>query len=160
MCVGCIVCRAMDDIVHLGYSSQRPPIDVPIDLECDFPSGFEDDQPLTYFSHVPSRGGMRSKGRSNSERSTCVSSQSKAPLGHKVRGPNWSESKMFVLLDRIESNGMGVIIVKSLPLQSLCMEPLRGNWCWLVAQVWLISGRGTRTKLPTNGMDSSRITRS
>ena len=61
MCVGCIVCRAMDDTVHLGDSSQYPAANVPIDLNCDFQSEFLDSQVPTRSTPVLLRGGLHSR---------------------------------------------------------------------------------------------------
>ena len=84
MCVGWFVSRAMDDIVHLIESSPCPSTQVPIDVDCNFPSGFEDDQVLPTFAPVPSRGGMHSRGTSISGRFASVFLPSEAPLSHKV----------------------------------------------------------------------------
>ena len=88
----------MDDIVHLGDGSQCPSSQVPIDVDCDFPSEFVDDQMQTPFRPTVPRGVPRGRGRSSTGRSTLVSSQSQASLGHKVPGPNWTEAEMLVLI--------------------------------------------------------------
>ena len=97
----------MDDTVHLGDSSQWPANGVPISLDCDLLAEFLDDHVPASFAPVPSRGGLRPRGRSNSGRSTSVSSQSEATLSHKVRGPNWTEAEMLILIGqkRLEWNG-------------------------------------------------------
>lgn len=97
----------MDDTVDLGDSSNWPANGVPIDLDCDLHAEFLDDQVPASFAPVPSRGGLRRRGRSNSGRSTSVSSQSEATLSHKVRGPNWTEAEMLILIGqkRLEWNG-------------------------------------------------------
>ena len=92
----------MEDIVHLGDNSQRAAIEVPLDLDCEFPSEFESEQPPPSFAPVPSRGGQRSRGRGSRGRSMSGSSQSEAPLAHKVRGPNWTEAEMLVLIAQNE----------------------------------------------------------
>ena len=93
--------------MHLGDSSQWPANGVPISLDCDLLAEFLDDHVPASFAPVPSRGGLRPRGRSNSGRSTSVSSQSEATLSHKVRGPNWTEAEMFILIgqSRLEWNG-------------------------------------------------------
>ena len=98
---------AMDDIVHLGDSSQCPSSQVRVDDDHDFQYGFEDDQLPPPSAHVPSRGGLRPRGTTFSGRSTSVSSPSEAPFPHKVRGPNWTEAEMLVLIGqkRIEWDG-------------------------------------------------------
>ena len=88
----------MDDTVNLGDSSQWPTNAVPIDLDCDLPAEFVEDRVPVCFAPVPSRGGLRPRGRSNSGRSTSVSSQSEAATTNKVRGPNWTEAEMLVLI--------------------------------------------------------------
>jgi hypothetical protein len=88
----------MDDTVHLGDNSQWPANGVPIDLDCDLPAEFLEDRVPTSFPPVPSRGGLRPRGRSGSGRSASVSSQSEATTSHKVRGPNWTEAEMLILI--------------------------------------------------------------
>ena len=105
--MGCIVCEAMDDAVHLGDSSQYPANGVRIDLDCDVPAEFVEDQVPVCFAPVPSRGGLRPRGRSTPGRSSSVSSQSEPTTTHKVRGPNWTEAEMLVLIGqkRLEWDG-------------------------------------------------------
>ena len=86
--------------MHLGDTSQCPSSQVRMEDDFGFQSGFEDDQLLPPFAPLPSRGGLRPRGASASARSTSVSSPSEAPLPHKVRGPNWTEAKMLVLIGR------------------------------------------------------------
>lgn len=93
--------------MNLGDSSQWPTNAVPIDLDCELPGEFVEDQVPVCFAPVPSRGGLRPRGRSNSGRSSSVMSQSDAATTHKVRGPNWTEAEMLVLIGqkRIEWDG-------------------------------------------------------
>ena len=104
---GCIVWQSMDDTVHLGDSSQWPASGVPIDLDCDLPAEFVEGQVPLCFAPVPARGGLRPRGRSSSGRTNFVSSQSDETITHKVRGPNWTEAEMLVLIGqkRIEWDG-------------------------------------------------------
>ena len=97
----------MEDFVHLGDTSQCPSSQVRVEDDHDFQSGFEDDQLPPLFAPLPSRRGSRPRGTNLSGRSTSVSSPSKAPLLHKVRGPNWTEAEMLVLIGhkRIEWDG-------------------------------------------------------
>lgn len=92
------LCHAMDDIVHLGDSSQCPSTQLPLDSECGFPTDFLDNWMPVPCVVAAARGGVCGRGRSISKRSPPVSSQSQSTLPHKVRGPNWTEAKMFVLI--------------------------------------------------------------
>ena len=97
----------MDDIVHLGENSQRPSAQLPLDVENDLLYGLcDDDIPV---SNVPgvARAVQRGGGRSLDARSTPISSQSQGAMPHKVRGPNWTEVEMLVLIGqkRIEWDG-------------------------------------------------------
>ena len=100
-------CVAMDDIVHLGENSECPSTQLPLDLDFDPPNGLGDEQVPVSRIPAASRGGLRPSGRSSTRRSTPVSSQSQAALSHKVRGPNWTEAEMLVLIGqkRIEWDG-------------------------------------------------------
>ena len=97
----------MDDAVHLGGCSQCPSTQVPIDMDDGFPSEFVDDEVPLSNVPAPSRGGVRGRGRSNTGRSSSVSSHTEAALLHKVRGPNWTKAEMLVLIGqkRIEWDG-------------------------------------------------------
>ena len=103
----CILCQRMDDFGDLGGSTQCPSSQVPIDLEGDFPSEFLEDPTLVPCPTPSTRGGLQRRGRSGTGRSMSVSSQSQATLPHKVRGPNWTEAEMFILIGqkRIEWDG-------------------------------------------------------
>ena len=98
---------AMDDTVRLGASSQWPSNQVPIELDEDFTTEFGEEQ--VHLSNVPepSKGGRRGRGRSSTLRSSSVSSHTEAAAPHKVRGPNWTEEEMLVLIGqkRIEWDG-------------------------------------------------------
>ena len=99
--------RAMDDIVDLGENSQRPSVQLPVDVEIEVPYGLCDDD--IQGSYVPgaAREVPRGRGRSSNGRSTPAFSQSQAAMPHKVRGPNWTEAEMLVLIGqkRIEWDG-------------------------------------------------------
>jgi hypothetical protein len=102
-----IGCWAMEDTVHLGDSSHYPSTQRAIDLEDDFPTEFANDQVLVSFAARTSRGGGRGRGRSTTGRSSSVSSHTDGAPPHKVRGPNWTEAEMLVLIGqkRIEWDG-------------------------------------------------------
>ena len=99
----------------------------------------------THFMTAVARGVPHGMGRSNTGRSTPVSSQSQVLLPHKVRGPNWTEVKMFVLIGqkRIEWDRRHNCI--NILWQSLCTVPLQGNWSLQVAWLWLVPGKGRRS---------------
>ena len=97
----------MEDIVHLGDNSQFLSTQLPLDPECCFPSDILDDQMPVPCVAVSARGAVHGRGRSTRGRSTPASSQSQATLSHKVRGPNWTEAEMLVLIGqkRLEWDG-------------------------------------------------------
>ena len=100
---------AMEDTVHLGDYTQCPSTQVPDDADADFAAEFLDDQdqvssqPVGRSANVQGRG----RGRSSTGRASLVSSQPRAPPPHKVRGPNWTEAEMLILIGqkRIEWDG-------------------------------------------------------
>ena len=93
--------------MHLGESSQCPSTQVPSDVDAEFAADFLDDQVSVSFGTSAGRGFMRGRGRSTTGRSSSVSSQLRAAPPHKVRGPNWTEAEMFVLIGqkRLEWDG-------------------------------------------------------
>ena len=97
----------MEDAVHLGDSSHYPSTQLPIDLEAVSPAEVAEDQVPVSLAPATSRGGFRGRGRSNTGRSSSVSSHTEAAFPHKVRGPNWTEAEMLVLIGqkRIEWDG-------------------------------------------------------
>ena len=97
----------MEDIVHLGESSQYPSTQGPADVEADFVPDFLDDQVPVSARASAGLGSVRGRGRSHSGRASPVSSRSRATPSHKVRGPNWTEAEMLVLIGqkRIEWDG-------------------------------------------------------
>ena len=97
----------MDDVVHLGESSQCPSTQVPLNVDCGFPLEFEDDQLPVHSAPATARGVLRGRGGSNPGRSASFSSQSQVAVPHKVRGPNWTETEMLILINqkRIEWDG-------------------------------------------------------
>ena len=102
-----IVCCSMEEIVHLGDTSQHPSARSPIDLDGEFEADFVEE--LTNLPHAPTgrRNGARAVGASSTPRSSCIPADSQAAPAHKVRGPNWTEAEMFVLIaqKRIEWDG-------------------------------------------------------
>ena len=102
-----IVYSAMEDTVHLGDYTQCPSTQVPIEADGDFAADFLDDQVQLSPQPVGRSGNARGRGRSNPGRASSVSSQPHAPPPHKVRGPNWTEAEMLILIGhkRIEWDG-------------------------------------------------------
>lgn len=88
----------MDDIVALGDNSQCPSTQVPVYVDCDFQPDSVNDQPSSAAAASPARGPVRTGGRTSTARSTPNCSQSQAAPSHKVRGPNWTEAEMLVLI--------------------------------------------------------------
>ena len=90
--------QVMDDIVHLGDNSQRPSAQLPLGVENDLAYDLcDEDIPVSYFAGAAREvqcGGRRSLNG----HSTPISSQSQAAMPHKVRGPNWTEAEMLVLI--------------------------------------------------------------
>lgn len=88
----------MDDIVALGDNSQCPSTQVPVYADCDIQPDTVNDQRSLAAAAPSARGPVRIGGRSNTARSTPNCSQSQAVPSHKVRGPNWTEAEMMVLI--------------------------------------------------------------
>ena len=97
----------MDDVVNLGDSSQCPTTRGPAAADGEFPAEFLEGEEPVSFVPLAGRGSVRGRGRTNSGRSSPLCFQSNAPLPHKVRGPNWTEAEMLVLIGqkRIEWDG-------------------------------------------------------
>ena len=97
----------MDDIVRLEDNTHSPSNPLPLDTDFELPTELVDDEVPLSFVGGPSRGGFRARGRSRTSRSTPVSSQTQAAASQKVRGPNWTEAEMLVLIGqkRIEWDG-------------------------------------------------------
>jgi hypothetical protein len=100
-------CSFMDDIVHLGENSQDPANGVPADVDGDWGSEYVDDEVPVSCGPPSARGASRGRGRVISQRSLPSPSLSQATQPQKVRGPNWTEAEMLVLIaqKRIEWDG-------------------------------------------------------
>ena len=107
VCMCWLRSQELDDIVALGDNSQCPFTQVPLDADYDFQPDFVDGHVRTTSATQSARGPVRTGGRSYTARSTPNSSQSQAAPLHKVRGPNWTEAKLLVLIGqkRIEWDG-------------------------------------------------------
>ena len=101
-------CAAMtDDIVDLSDCSQIPSTQRPFDGGCDFGLEFLDTSPPAYSAPAATKLSGRGQGVSSAPRSLSAPLQPAAPVSQKVRGPNWTEFEVLVLIDqkRIEWDG-------------------------------------------------------
>ena len=88
----------MEDIVDLGDTSHSPSTELPNDVDCEFGTHFLDSQTTQPFAAAVSRGGGRSRGRVAAGRCLSGQAQTRSALPHKLRGPNWTEEEMLVLI--------------------------------------------------------------
>jgi hypothetical protein len=97
----------MDDIVHLGENSQVPANVVPADVDGDWGLEYVDGDVPVSCAPASVGGAPRGRGRAAAQRSLPSPSQSQATHPQKVRGPNWTEAEMLVLIaqKRIEWDG-------------------------------------------------------
>ena len=97
----------MDDIVRLGDGSQRMSNRPTLDVDFEIGADFVDDQPRVSFPAASTRGGLSAGRGSDCARSSLAPSRSGDAIHHKVRGPNWTEAEMLVLIGqkRIEWDG-------------------------------------------------------
>ena len=102
-----VICRSMDEIVHLGETSQCPSARVPIDLDGEFEADYVDGQGTLPHALVDKIDGPHGVGATNTPRSSCTLAESQAAPAYEVRGPNWTKGEMLVLIaqKRIEWNG-------------------------------------------------------
>ena len=93
--------------MNLGENSQFQSTRASAVPDCEFPSEFGEDQEQSPVPAVTTRGGIHARGRTRSGRSASTSSHPEAAVSHKVRGPNWTEAEMLVLIGqkKIEWNG-------------------------------------------------------
>ena len=91
----------MDDIVDLGESSQCPSTQRPPEGMCELGVDFVDTCPAALSAPATARGsgrGRRVSNASNVARTFSAPLQQTVEPPHKVRGPNWTESEMMVLI--------------------------------------------------------------
>ena len=88
----------MEDFVNLGESSQCPSTQVPVDLDCELGSEFVDQHGSASGAPTTIASQQNVPSTSRSGRSSSGPSQSQSVAPHKVRGPNWTEAKMLVLI--------------------------------------------------------------
>ena len=95
----------MEDIDELGDTGHLPSAQVPGLDDCDYDARFSDVQtPVGTSAAARSR---RGRGRAGTTRSSFGPSQSQTAPSPKLRGPNWTEQEMLVLIGqkRIEWDG-------------------------------------------------------
>ena len=90
----------MDDVVDLGDTSQCPSSQPHFEGDTEFVTEFLEPDVADSPRQMSGRGGGRGRARTSSGRSASAPSQSQATTLHKVRGPNWTEEEMFVLIGR------------------------------------------------------------
>ena len=88
----------MEDIVDLGETVECPSTQVLSGVHCDAPEEFFDGDEPGPFTPAAGRRDGRGGGKSRAGRSTTISSQSQGAFAQKVRGPNWTEFEMLVLI--------------------------------------------------------------
>ena len=100
-------CRMMDDAVDLGDTSQCPSSQPHVDVDTENWAEFGDPQTPATQGQVPATGRGRGRIATTSARCSSAPSQTHAATLHKVRGPNWTEAEMLVLIGqkRIEWDG-------------------------------------------------------
>ena len=98
--------QRMDDIVDLDEGFQCPSSQAPQVGDSRYAPGFLDTEPVLPSATVSGRG-CRGRGRSGASKSSQDASQSQTAHPHKLRGPNWTEAEMLVLIGqkRIEWDG-------------------------------------------------------
>ena len=91
----------MDDVVDLGDSNCFPSTQVPVEADGERATGG-----LNTGAAAGSRRG-RAGGRASGTRSLSSPSPTLSSLPHKLRGPNWTEAEMLVLIGqkRVEWDG-------------------------------------------------------
>ena len=90
----------MDDVVDLGDTQQCPSSQPHFEGDTEFVSEFLEPDVADSPRQMSGRGGGRGRVTTASGRSTSAPSQSLATTSHKVRGPNWTEAEMLVLIGR------------------------------------------------------------
>ena len=96
---GC-VSLLMDSIVDLAETSPYPSTQVPTDLDSEFQSDNADVRDHVETPHVTGASTGGGRGGVNARRSYFAPSQAGTAPPQKVRGPNWTESEMLVLISQ------------------------------------------------------------
>ena len=97
----------MDEVVDLGDTSHAPCSQPHFEGDTEFAEEFLDPDVSGAQLQMSGRGTARGRVTRASRRSSSAPSQSHATTLHKVRGPNWTEQEMLVLIGqkRIEWDG-------------------------------------------------------
>jgi hypothetical protein len=107
VCLDWFLLHAMDEVVRLGESSQCPSTQLPTDGDDEFGGDYVHIQaPPPFRQPTPSPVANAEQHPASAWSSSCPS-QSQSATPHKVRGPNWTEAEMLVLIGqkRIEWDG-------------------------------------------------------
>ena len=94
--------------MHLADNSQCASGSMPFEEDCDFEGEFAATRSSMPFAPTTtSGGGVHGGVRTGNARAACSPSQSHSTPPHKVRGPNWTEAEMLVLIaqKRVEWDG-------------------------------------------------------
>ena len=97
----------MEDIVDLGDNTDSHSAQLPNEADCDFERNFLDTPP----AQPAAAGGRRvrgpARGRGSAGKSLSGQATSQCVVPHKLRGPNWTEEEMLVLIaqKRLEWDG-------------------------------------------------------
>ena len=86
--------------MDLGDSSQCPSTQRADEVLGDFGFEYLDSSPAAYSAPATTRVSGRGRGASGNPRSLSGPSQAAGTSGQKVRGPNWTESEMLILIGR------------------------------------------------------------
>ena len=97
----------MENVVDLGDTSQYPSSQPHIDAEPEFGAEFVEHLPGSSPGQPSARGRARGRIANASGRCSSAPSQPTATTLQKVRGPNWTEAEMLVLIGqkRLEWDG-------------------------------------------------------
>ena len=128
--------------MHLGDSSQWTSSQVPIDDDCAFEAEHADVEAPASSTPRAAAEGLHLRGRSRAARSSSRPSQFQNAAPHKVRGPNWTEAEMLVLISqkRIEWDA-----------RHNCNQPslakfVYGTTAWKLVLAGCMSGVGFRAR--------------
>ena len=88
----------MEETVHLADNSECTAAGMPIHVDCEFGGDFAAEYSAAAFAPATSGGGVHNGVRTPSAKPSSSPSQSQPTVPHKVRGPNWTEAEMLVLI--------------------------------------------------------------
>ena len=84
--------------MHLGDTSQCPSSQRPLDVDIEYGSYCADVRIPAFATPADTRESLHGVHGSHSTRSSTGPTQSQTTASHKVRGPNWTEAEMLVLI--------------------------------------------------------------